>query len=85
MIGAKVIRDSTAAKISTTAATTATPAPVTTLVIFGATGDQTLFQPILDAWSRGGAAEPYAAGGSGPPGAEALMTRERRNWRPLNR
>ena len=58
-------------------------------------GDATLFQradnveagwaavqPLLDAWRTGGP-EPYAAGGEGPAGADALLARDGRSWRPL--
>lgn len=57
-------------------------------------GDQTLFKrgediefawaavmPFIDAWK--GAPEFYAAGTEGPKGAEALMARDGRAWRPL--
>ena len=59
-------------------------------------GDQTLFNraqdieyawtavmPFLDAWKAGGEVEPYAAGSSGPKGADALMERDGRAWRAL--
>ena len=58
-------------------------------------GDATLFQradnveagwaavqPLLDAW-RTGEPEPYAAGAEGPAGADALLARDGRSWRPL--
>ena len=59
-------------------------------------GDQTLFNraqdieyawaavmPFLEAWKAGGEVESYVAGSSGPAGADALMTRDGRTWRPL--
>jgi glucose-6-phosphate 1-dehydrogenase len=61
-------------------------------------GDPTLFQradniesgwavvqPILDAWKDGGAIEPYRAGSDGPPSADALLARDGRAWRPIER
>lgn len=60
------------------------------------TGDQTLFQradqidggwravqPILDAWSKDGAPEPYPAGSNGPDSAEDLLTSDSRQWNKL--
>ncbi len=57
-------------------------------------GDQTLFNraqdieyawaavmPFLNAWKTHGAVEPYAAGSTGPAGADALMARDGRAWR----
>jgi glucose-6-phosphate 1-dehydrogenase len=40
-------------------------------------------QPFLDAWKKAGAKglESYKAGSEGPPGAEALLTRDGRSWR----
>ena len=59
-------------------------------------GDQTLFNraqdiefawaavtPFLKAWKRGGKVQDYAAGTSGPAGADALMKRDGRAWRKL--
>ena len=59
-------------------------------------GDQTLFQradqieagwravqPVLDAWSKGGEPEDYAAGSAGPQGADALLARDGRSWHAL--
>ena len=59
-------------------------------------GDQTLFNraqdieyawaavmPFLEAWKAGGEVEPYAAGSSGPGGADALVARDGRAWRRL--
>jgi glucose-6-phosphate 1-dehydrogenase len=59
------------------------------------TGDQTLFQradqieggwrvvqPLLDAWSKG-EPEDYAAGNTGPAGADALIARDGRCWSTL--
>jgi len=59
-------------------------------------GDQTLFNraqdiefawaavtPFLEAWKAGGNVETYAAGSSGPAGADALMERDGRAWRKL--
>jgi glucose-6-phosphate 1-dehydrogenase len=63
-------------------------------------GDATLFQradnieagwrvvqPALDAWAKDGAAELpiYPAGSSGPSEADALLTRDGRRWRPIDR
>ena len=60
------------------------------------TGDQTLFQradqieagwravqPLIDAWSREGAPEDYAAGGAGPAAADQLLERDGRSWHAL--
>jgi glucose-6-phosphate 1-dehydrogenase len=62
-------------------------------------GDATLFQradnieagwrvvqPLLDAWAEDRAADLpiYPAGGSGPSGADALLTRDGRRWRVLD-
>ncbi len=57
------------------------------------TGDQTLFQradqieagwravqPVIDAWSKEGAPEDYAAGSDGPKGADDLLARDGRSW-----
>jgi glucose-6-phosphate 1-dehydrogenase len=59
-------------------------------------GDATLFQradnieaawavmqPALDAWSRGGEPEMYAAGSQGPAAADQLLARDGRHWLPL--
>ena len=59
-------------------------------------GDQMLFQradqieagwravqPLLDAWSQGGAPEDYPAGSAGPSDAEALLIRDGRRWHAL--
>jgi glucose-6-phosphate 1-dehydrogenase len=60
-------------------------------------GDATLFQradaieagwaavqPLLDAWGRGeGTVENYAAGSEGPPGADAMLAGEGRQWLTL--
>ena len=59
-------------------------------------GDATLFQradaieatwsavqPLLDAWAKGDGPEAYAAGSSGPAGADALLERDGRQWLPL--
>jgi glucose-6-phosphate 1-dehydrogenase len=61
-------------------------------------GDATLFQradnieagwravqPILDAWANNPPMDfpNYAAGGSGPTGADELLARDGRDWRPL--
>ncbi len=59
-------------------------------------GDATLFQradnieaawavvqPALDAWSKGGDPEMYAAGSQGPAAADELLTRDGRHWLPL--
>jgi glucose-6-phosphate 1-dehydrogenase len=63
-------------------------------------GDATLFQradnieagwrvvqPALDAWAKDGAAELpiYSAGSSGPSEADALLARDGRRWRPIDR
>jgi glucose-6-phosphate 1-dehydrogenase len=42
-------------------------------------------QPVLDAWQEGGEIESYRAGTDGPAGAAALLEREGRSWRPLER
>ena len=57
------------------------------------TGDQTLFQradqieagwravqSVIDAWSKEGAPEDYAAGSDGPKGADDLLARDGRSW-----
>jgi glucose-6-phosphate 1-dehydrogenase len=67
-----------------------------TLIYDCLTGDQTLFNrgddiefawravmPFLDAWKKGGALEPYAAGSNGPKAADALLARDGRAWRPV--
>jgi glucose-6-phosphate 1-dehydrogenase len=70
-----------------------------TLIYDCMNGDATLFrradeieagwrvvQPLLDAWSAGGAGSElhaYAAGSSGPPDADALLARDGRQWRPI--
>ncbi len=59
-------------------------------------GDATLFQradnieaawavvqPALDAWSKGGEPEFYAAGSQGPDAADQLLARDGRQWLPL--
>ena len=60
-------------------------------------GDQTLYQradgieaswaavqPVLDAWSKDAKSlEMYPAGSDGPPGAQALIERDGREWLPL--
>ncbi|HEX7291776.1 MAG TPA: glucose-6-phosphate dehydrogenase [Conexibacter sp.] len=59
-------------------------------------GDATLFtradeveaawrivEPVLEAWARDGAPEPYEAGSAGPACADALLARDGRAWRPL--
>ncbi len=59
-------------------------------------GDQTLFNraqdiefawaavmPFLEAWKSGGKAEPYAAGSTGPAGADAMLEKDGRAWRKL--
>jgi len=59
-------------------------------------GDQTLFKrgdaieyawaavmPFLETWGEGGEPEPYPAGSDGPPGAQQLMAKDGRAWRPL--
>ena len=59
-------------------------------------GDVTLFQradnieagwaavePLLDSWKSGGEPEMYASGSDGPAGADALLARDGRSWRPL--
>ena len=59
-------------------------------------GDATLFQradnieaawavvqPALDAWSKGGDPEFYAAGSPGPDAADQLLARDGRHWLPL--
>jgi glucose-6-phosphate 1-dehydrogenase len=70
-----------------------------TLIYDCMNGDATLFkraddieagwrivQPVLDAWAGGQGAEPpiYPAGSSGPQEADALLTRDGRQWRPLD-
>jgi glucose-6-phosphate 1-dehydrogenase len=45
-------------------------------------GSWAVVQPLLDAW-RQGEPEAYAAGSSGPAGADALLAREGRQWQPL--
>jgi glucose-6-phosphate 1-dehydrogenase len=60
-------------------------------------GDQTLFQradqieggwravqPVLDAWSKDGEPEGYAAGSAGPTGADELLARDGRAWHALS-
>ena len=60
-------------------------------------GDATLFQradnieaawavvqPALDAWSKGGDPEFYAAGSQGPDAADQLLARDGRHWLPLS-
>jgi glucose-6-phosphate 1-dehydrogenase len=44
-------------------------------------------QPILDAWAASGAPEPsaYSAGSEGPAAAAALLSRDGRTWRPVDR
>ncbi|WP_375411565.1 glucose-6-phosphate dehydrogenase [uncultured Bradyrhizobium sp.] len=44
-------------------------------------------QPFLDAWKKAGAdgLERYEAGSEGPANAEALLTRDGRNWRKFGR
>jgi glucose-6-phosphate 1-dehydrogenase len=68
-----------------------------TLIYDCMNGDQTLFQradtieagwrivqPILDAWAHDGSEPPiYPAGSSGPGGADQLLERDHRHWRPL--
>jgi glucose-6-phosphate 1-dehydrogenase len=64
------------------------------------TGDASLFQradnieagwrvvqPVLDAWAgeRAGALPAYAPGSSGPAAADALLERDHRRWRALDR
>ena len=59
-------------------------------------GDQTLFQradqieagwravqPVIDAWSKDGEPEDYAAGADGPKGADELLARDGRSWRAV--
>lgn len=59
-------------------------------------GDATLFQradaieaswaavqPLIEAWSSGGAPDAYAAGSSGPAAADALLARDGRAWSDL--
>ena len=59
-------------------------------------GDQTLFQradqieagwravqPVIDAWSKEGAPEDYAAGSAGPDAADRLLERDGRSWHAL--
>ena len=59
-------------------------------------GDQTLFKrgddiefawaavaPFMKAWEKGGKVEAYTAGSDGPAGADALLARDGRAWRPL--
>ncbi len=66
-----------------------------TLIYDALTGDPTLFkdsqdieaswravQPVLDAW-KDGEPEPYAAGSEGPEGADELLAREGRAWKPV--
>jgi glucose-6-phosphate 1-dehydrogenase len=63
-------------------------------------GDATLFQradnieagwrvvqPALEAWAKDGATELpiYPAGSSGPSEADALLARDGRRWRPIDR
>ncbi|HEV2186419.1 MAG TPA: glucose-6-phosphate dehydrogenase [Stellaceae bacterium] len=70
-----------------------------TLVYDCMTGDQTLFQradsveagwsavqPILDLWhdDKSVALEPYPAGSAGPDGADQLLWRSGRAWRPID-
>jgi glucose-6-phosphate 1-dehydrogenase len=45
-------------------------------------GSWAVVQPLLDAWHQG-EPEAYAAGSSGPAGADALLAREGRRWQPL--
>ena len=45
-------------------------------------GSWAVVQPLLDAWHQG-EPEAYAAGSSGPAGADALLAREGRQWQPL--
>ncbi len=60
-------------------------------------GDQSLFQradmvergwaivqPILRQWAKDGEPEEYKAGSAGPAGADELMTREGREWHPID-
>jgi glucose-6-phosphate 1-dehydrogenase len=71
-----------------------------TLIYDCMTGDATLFmradsieagwrvvQPALDAWAIDQAAKLpiYAAGSAGPAEADALLARDGRSWRPVNR
>ena len=64
-----------------------------TLLYDALIGDQTLFQradqieagwravqPLIDAWSKGGEPEDYAAGSDGPKGADELLARDGRSW-----
>jgi len=59
-------------------------------------GDQTLFQradqieggwravqPVLEAWAKDGAPDPYDAGSTGPASADALLARDGRAWHPI--
>ncbi len=43
----------------------------------------TVVQPALDAWSKGGDPEFYAAGSQGPAAADQLLARDGRHWLPL--
>ncbi len=40
-----------------------------------------ILDPIEEHWARGGAPEPYASGGWGPPSADAMLARDGRTWR----
>jgi glucose-6-phosphate 1-dehydrogenase len=67
-----------------------------TLIYDALIGDQTLFNrgkdveagwraimPFIDAWRGAGEIETYKAGADGPAGADALLERSGRAWRPL--
>ncbi len=43
----------------------------------------TIVQPILDLWEKDGVPQDYAAGSAGPPDADALMTRDKRQWHAI--
>lgn len=68
-----------------------------TLLYDALIGDQTLFQradmveagwaavqSVLEAWEKTGSPEGYKAGSDGPSSAEALMTRDGRQWHELS-
>ncbi len=43
----------------------------------------TIVQPILSLWEKEGMPEDYEAGSAGPPGADALMARDKRQWHQI--
>ena len=44
----------------------------------------TIVQPILDLWEKEGVPQDYVAGSSGPPEADALMAKDKRQWHVID-